>query len=299
MLEGMGQRVHVLVIMLATASACGARSELFVPGVVDAGVVVGCTSDSECDDGGACTVGMCASDHTCTYTHTDMQCGVSQACTPTGCEQRAWAQDPSTLYDVRLPSCTIRTVGPTMATLTDVALSPTNTLWGVTFDQLALVDTTTGSAIALNAVAAGMNGADFGPDGTLYVSGGSFVGTVAPLQSTLQVPVETNVATFPDGFISSGDIAFVGSRLVATAMPASSSPILMEAPNSLVGFDLDAGTTAVIGPVGFPCVFGLASYGSVLYGFTCKGAIIQIDTTTGAGTLVANVGIAFAGASAR
>ena len=58
--------------------------------------------------------------------------------------------------------------------------------------------------------------------------------------------------------------------------------------------DLDTGSVTTIGDTGFPGLGSMEFYGNVLYGVTGKffglgsdGQLIQIDTTTGAGTLLA------------
>jgi hypothetical protein len=66
-----------------------------------------------------------------------------------------------------------------------------------------------------------------------------------------------------------------------------------------VTIDLDTRAGNVVGPIGFGCVWGLAAYGTTLFGFTCNGEVIQIDRSTGKGTLLATPGESFYGASAR
>ena len=51
--------------------------------------------------------------------------------------------------------------------------------------------------------------------------------------------------------------------------------------------------------MGFTCIWGLAAYGPTLYGLTCEGRILSIDTTTGKGAQLNKVSTAFWGASAR
>ncbi len=264
---------------------------VFCTGVKHCDPTRGCvTTPLSCDDGIACTIDSC-NEHAkkCDHVPDDSKCPISQACNPTsGCEQRAFAQDPSTLFDVRLPSGVMTAIGSTGLGLTDVALDPKNVLFGISFDGLAIVNQSTGNAAqTISLTGESLNGADFAPDGTFFVSGGGSLFTLDPQAGTL-----TTVASFPSGLTSSGDIAFVGSRLLATANQGTSSDALVE-------FDIGSGTSIVLGDIGFSCVWGLASYGTSLYGFTCNGEIINMDTTTGAATLVQQVSASFWGASAR
>lgn len=251
----------------------------------------GCvTTPRNCDDGIACTDDTCdEASKSCKHTPDDSKCPISQACDPTqGCEQRAFAHDQQTLFDVRLPSGKVIPIGSTDLELTDVALAPTNVLYGVSSGALTTVDQSTGAATQTAMLAdSSINGADFAPDGTFYVSGGPGLYTLDAQSGTL-----TMVGTFPPPLNSSGDIAFVGNRLLATGVNDPSNDMLVE-------FDVGAGTSSIIGAVGFGCVWGLASYGTSLYGFTCNGEILSINTTTGAGTLVQHTSSAFWGASAR
>jgi len=97
--------------------------------------------------------------------------------------------------------------------------------------------------------------------------------------------------SFPNGSTSSGDLAWVGTRLLATAATSGG--------DQLVEFDVVKKTSKVLGPCGFTCIWGLAAYGTTLYGLTCEGRILSIDTTSGAATQLNQTNTGFWGASAR
>ena len=104
----------------------------------------------------------------------------------------------------------------------------------------------------------------------------------------------TDVAAYPAGTFSSGDLAFVEGRLVATASAGGtfSTDVLVEV-------DLTSGTSRVLGETGFGCIWGLAAYGAALYGLTCGGLIVRIDSRTGAATMFSSSTGEFWGAAAR
>jgi len=250
----------------------------------------GCTTiPLDCSDGVSCTVDACdEAKKACTHTPDDALCPISHVCDPTlGCQAHALAQDDSTLYDVRLPSGQVNVIGPTDAELTDVALAPSNVLYGIGFDALYTVSQQTGTATFASSLSgSSLNGADVAPDGTLWVSGGTDLDTLDTQNGTL-----TFVASFPSGTSSSGDLAWIGARLLATATTGGG--------DELVEFDVVQKTSKVLGACGYGCIWGLAAYGTTLYGLTCEGRILSIDPTTGAATQLNQVSTEFWGASAR
>lgn len=263
---------------------------VFCDGVEVCDPAVGCAeAPRDCADAVSCTVDACdEATKSCTHTPDDGLCPISHVCDPVlGCQAHALAHDDATLYDVRLPSGQVNVIGATNAELTDLALSPSNVLYGIGFDALYTVSQQKGTATLLESISSGsINGADVSPDGTLWVSGGASLSTVDVQSGTL-----TFVASFPAGSTSSGDLAWVGSRLLATAVGGGG--------DELVEFDVQKKTSKVLGPCGYGCIWGLAAYGTTLYGLTCEGRILSIDTTSGAATQLNVVSTAFWGASAR
>jgi hypothetical protein len=250
----------------------------------------GCvTAPRDCADAISCTVDTCDDKKKqCVHTPDDSLCPISHVCDPVlDCQAHALAHDDTTLYDVRIPSGQVNVIGSTQSQLTDIALSPSNVLFGIGFSTLYKVSQQTGAATFFKSVSSGsINGADVAPDGTLWISGGAALSTL-----DTQTGTPTFVASFPNGSTSSGDLAWVGSRLLATAVGGGG--------DELVEFDVVKKTSKVLGPCGFGCIWGLAAYGTTLYGLTCEGRILSIDTNSGAGTQVNQTSTAFWGASAR
>jgi hypothetical protein len=254
-------------------------------------VVAGCvTAPHDCSDPVACTHDACnEASRSCTHAPDDTLCPISHGCDPTlGCQARALAQTRDQLFEIRLPSGAARSIGPTGLSLTDIALHPGGTLYGIGTGSLARVDFTTGAATPIARMSVTLNALDAAPDGTLYGAGGNALFTV-----DRGTGVATRIATFPAGLSSSGDLAFLGPRLVATA---NTSPSALDV---LIELDVATGIGKTIGSVGHRCVWGLAAYGPTLYGLTCEGKVLSIDPATGAGTLLTSVGEAFYGATAR
>jgi hypothetical protein len=242
---------------------------------------------SPCNDGISCSVDSCVEQsRTCRFIPDDTQCPPSHVCDlDLGCQARALAHDTTNLYDVRVPSGKTTLIGATRTTLTDIALTPGNRLYGVNYDGLFDVDTTTGAATRRASLGTGNYiGFDLAPDGRLFVGGGTRIATLDIASAVL-----TTFTTIPSA--ASGDIAFVGNRMLVTVRGVTN--------DDLVEVDLTTRASKRLGNVGYACIWGLAAYGPTLYGFTCEGFILDIDTTTGKGTPVTKTNIEFYGATAR
>jgi hypothetical protein len=301
----MRRAVVTAAVISALAVACGARTQLLAPhddesafvdasvddtdaAVDDAATDGSCVRDTDCDDGVACTVDTCnAEGPGCKSTPDNSRCPVSQLCDPSlGCVALAFAVDRASLYDIRLPNAHYTLIGATNVLLTDIALHPDNVLYGINGTALFTVDQNTGAATQIASVPQGLNALDVAPDGTLYGAGG---GTL--YQVDRKTGKATPLVAFPPGTISSGDLAFVGPRLLAAAKT--------NADDALVELDLAQKTSRIVGPIGATCIYGLAAYGVDLYGFSCNGEVLSINADTGVGTLITQNGIHFDGASAR
>ncbi len=297
-----------LALIASLLVACGARTALLAPDAdgapgggadadgeanadADAATIAdgSCVRDTDCDDGIACTVDECnAEGPGCRNTPLSSRCPVSQLCDPAlGCVALAFAVDKASLYDIRLPSAHYTLLGGTgNALLTDVALHPDNILYGISTSALYTLNQDTGAPTQIALVPEGLNALDAAPDGTLYGAGS---GTLYDLDR--KTGKATALIAFPPGTISSGDLVFIGPRLLASAKTATD--------DALVEFDVAKRTSRVVGQIGYVCVWGMAAYETDLYGFTCNGEVLTIDPDTGASMLITQNGIHFDGASAR
>jgi hypothetical protein len=154
-------------------------------------------------------------------------------------------------------------------TFTDIALSNSKELFGITFSTLHQINTTTGTSSFIGNLGASMNGLGFTTSNALYGTGGS--GFYSINTSTGAASLVSNISDFG----SSGDIVYdpVNNRFLGTSIG-----------DSLWSIALD-GTASKIGNIGFGSVYGLAfdDHG-VLYGYTAARQQIIINSATGVGT---------------
>jgi hypothetical protein len=256
----------------------------------------GCRRDAECDDGIACTRDRCDRlTGACIHAPVDSRCPEGDACfVMTGCQPGSFADSRTTLYQVTLPSAADDAIEDTGLSYDDIALSLDGTLYGVTQGGLYTIATTTGVSALVASVDRALNALDFGPDGTLYAAASATteIYTVDPTTGVLTV-----IANFPEPYSSSGDVAVMDTTLFATATTGVTG-----SPDLLVAVDLTTTPVAVsiVGTTGQACIWGLAARERVLYGFTCLGDVLAIDTSTGAAEIItANVGQTFIGAASR
>jgi hypothetical protein len=95
------------------------------------------------------------------------------------------------------------------------------------------------------------------------------------------------LGSYPDGWLSSGDLVSVEGATYATIRRAD------DRVDTLAQITFDAGGASsirVIGPIrgggmDFQQIFGLGYWGRSVYGFSNSGQLIEIDRTTGAGRL--------------
>lgn len=265
---------------------------LFCDGTEQCVPGVGCTAvPPDCGDSVGCTVDRCdEAARACSHEPDVSLCPVSHRCdVDTGCTARALAHDPTTLYEIDLPSGALHVLGESSRSLTDIALHPDGTLYGASFGELLRVDYVLGSAEAIMDVDGQFNALDIAPDGTLYGATSDRV-VRFDLDARLVVPA----AMLPRGHHSSGDLAFVGATLFATTAEDVGGFT-----DFLVRIDLVRGVSVLVGPLGHDCVWGLAPFADALYGLTCDGLLLSIDRNTGAATVLARGTTLFYGAGAR
>lgn len=276
-------------VCVNTPSDAQCDNHMFCDGVETCSATAGCVSGpAPCVDAVACTRDSC--DETsaqCHHEPDDSSCAVSHACDPAlDCQARAFAVDNSGhLLDVRLPSGNTRVIGVTPTVLTDIALTADGRLFGVGFDSVWRIDPETAEATQVASTTPGIvNAMDAAPDFTLYVAGGSRLYTLDATTGELVL-----VMTF-EPHVSSGDLAFLGDRLLMTVAGTA---------DSLLELDPVAKTTRLIGGIGESCIYGLAAYGPTLYGLTCSGFVLSIDPNTAASTRKMASRQVFWGATAR
>jgi hypothetical protein len=106
----------------------------------------------------------------------------------------------------------------------------------------------------------------------------------------------TDLGTFGNGLSSAGDLVAVADGTMYGVSATSAGGGDASGNNALLRVDPTTGAATVVGPIGFGNVWGLAYVSSKVIGFTTAGQILQIDPQTGAGTVLASRGVVWWGA---
>ncbi|MBW4487077.1 MAG: PEP-CTERM sorting domain-containing protein [Trichocoleus desertorum ATA4-8-CV12] len=169
------------------------------------------------------------------------------------------------------PSTGIFTPQVTGPVFTDIALSKSSDLFGVTFGQLFNINVSTGSLSLIGNLGATLNSLGFSDADVLYGTGGSGLYQINQVTGAASL-----VASIPN-FVSSGDIVFdsANQRFLATSLHGASDRLFS------IGLD---GAATQIGEIGFRDVYGLFFEQGKLWGYTRDRQQIIIDPTTGTGT---------------
>lgn len=250
-----------------------------------------------CNDAVDCTHDRCleASDD-CAHDPDDALCPLSNTCDPIrGCEPRLLAQDPTSIYNIALPSGEVSRITRTDQPLTDIALAGDGTFYGATTTRrgaaLVRLDPRTGATTPMINLTGRFVALEADPGSDILYGGSDDVVVRFDLASS----TFTNVARLPAGETVSGDFAFIGGRLLVTATRSFGV-----ADDDLFAVDVrSSGTPTLIGSTGHRCIWGLAVYRDTLYGLTCDGLVLTIDPTTAASTIVSRTSIEFDGGAAR
>ena len=177
--------------------------------------------------------------------------------------------------------------------MTDIAFSPSGELFGVTFTHLYRIDPTTAVSELIGSLGIdAFNALDFAPDGRLFLASRN-----STLLRTVNTRTGATTVVGDMGVFSSGDLAFdrsSGNLFLSAAL----SPNDNLSNDNLYRVNPNTAASTLVGSIGFPAVFGMDFFfGNTLFGLTEGGALITINTTSGAGTVVANTGVAALGAS--
>ena len=258
--------------------------------------VRGCVlTPRSCDDGVACTDDTCNEhEKKCDHKADDGKCPPEQLCSfKRGCDAFVYgvASDQH-MYEVGVPAGDLVDVGSSPAFASDIALTPDGTLYST--DSYVLYTTSRGDATT-KAVGSILplhmyNGLGSRPDGTLQATADVPVVFGVDTSSAASAPIASIVA----GYRASGDLTTAAGQLYVTLTPNGGM-----ATDVLALVDLNAQTTSVIGSTGVACIWGLATLGATVYGLTCNGQLVSIDTSTAAAKVLAQTQAAFFGAAAR
>jgi hypothetical protein len=215
------------------------------------------------------------------------------------------AGPPSNLYVVEVsptgqdvPRGRIQLADGGQLVITDLALSPSGTLYGISFTTLYTIDQATGEATKVGdlGLTENANGLTFDPSGKLFAA-------TAP-GKLYEVNVTTGQATeigpFGGGLQSDGDIVFgPDGTLYGSAISEGHSVLIDISPTR--------GEARRVNPanaLGVENVWGMAYFAGQLYGLTADpgtalGELVEIDVTSGVAGKVRDLSFDTGGASAR
>jgi Repeat of unknown function (DUF6923) len=232
-----------------------------------------------------------------------------------------YAHGDHTLYVIDLMAKTLVTVGPFKAPLvkvgsamkedviTDLAVAPDNTIYVISETALYIADphdghvTQVGSSAACGTKTVALTAT---PAGKIYA--GDFNGSLCEVDVTTHPPTMKPPVTMSGGYALTGDMVAVDDGTVyGTAYKlADAANTGTQINNVLVTVDLTTGAvTPIGGGSGYPKLFGASYALGKVFGFTHDGTgnVVEIDRTSGAGTIYATFtdaatqkGISFAGA---
>ena len=207
-----------------------------------------------------------------------------------------WAHTGTTLYTVDPTSFDLNKVGDFNGPedMTDLAVTPDGNIYTVSRTGVYSVDRTTGKALTIATSIASSNVAlTFRLDGTLLAA--DQAGNVIVIDTTNGSTTTVGNYSTNKSYDTAGDLVAVADGTmygVSTKAPGVSSTS-----NVLIKVNTSTAKATTVGPIGYTGVFGTAYSAGRVLAFTKTGQIIQIDPSTGDGTLVAtHAGVAFYGA---
>jgi hypothetical protein len=211
----------------------------------------------------------------------------TNCCVPvTTYDNTLYATSGSSLYKIDPTTWGETAIGSYGAgvTMIDVAMTPDGNVYTVSSTALYHINLTTGAATKVMDVPGTQNNAlTFLPDNRLLGADASGqLKVIDPVAGTV-----TNIGKYGNSLTSAGDLVAVGDGtmfgLSATAVGGAD----ISSNNLLITVNTSTGVATPVGQTGFGNVFGIAYYRSRVIAFTGAGQIIEINPTTGAGTLLA------------
>jgi len=231
-----------------------------------------------------------------------------------------YAHSDHTLYVIDLQQKTLVTVGNFNApqvpvgggtaedVITDLAVAPDNTIYVISETAIYTADPNDGHVTMVGSLSACGNktvALTTTPDGKIYA--GDFSGALCQIDVSQSPPVVMAPVMMADNLALTGDMVAVDDGTVyGTAYNlADKANMGTQANNLLVSVNLATGAVTQLGQTGYPRLYGASFALGKVFGFTHDGTgrVIEIDRTTGAGTVFATftdpgtgAGISFAGA---
>jgi hypothetical protein len=210
--------------------------------------------------------------------------------------QKMYAHSQQQLFAIDPDTLALSPVGsffPNAPDINDLAVTPGGEIYGISINDLYLVDATTAEISHVTSVQGTANVAlTFEVGGTLLAS--DKLGALRRIDpKTGQV---TEIGSYGTDLGESGDLVAIkdGTLFGVNDVGPNGSA---KSNNDLLTIDPSTGAATVVGPIGFDRVWGLAYWKGVVYGLTRDGELLSIDPATGAGTLVSSFSYEFWGAA--
>jgi hypothetical protein len=216
---------------------------------------------------------------------------------------KVYAHSAETLYLLEPISKQVTMVGAfdCIASMVDIAIDRDGKMTGsagISFNgalggALVSIDSSDATCQVLNRGPNLVTSLTYVPAGTLLANAEALVGyaddrylRVDPATGTLtDLGPLNNAAISGTTWVSSGDVVSIkdgGTYLTVKAVGGG-----LGGGDRIVEVDpKTGGIVRVIGPTGMVDVLGLGYWGGIAYGFTIAGSLIQINLTTGAGTVI-------------
>jgi len=179
--------------------------------------------------------------------------------------------------------------------MADIAVAPDGAIIGASSGHLYRCNAQTAICTLLGSLAHALNALSYVPKGAIDPSNEVLVGAAmdgAVYRIDASNGAMTSLGHFSSGHASSGDLAFAGGVLYAAVNPGGTN-------DSIAKVSMSGGATTVVGTTSLPWVWGLASAGGKLIGFTLGRDIVTIDTATGVATHVGTGPADWYGAAGR
>ncbi|MEO6952273.1 MAG: hypothetical protein ABI321_10705 [Polyangia bacterium] len=207
-----------------------------------------------------------------------------------------WAHTGTTLYTVDPSTFALTTIGDFNGPedMTDLAVTPDGKVYTVSRTGVYSVDQNTGEATTLATGISSSNVAlTFRLDGKLLAA--DQAGNVIIIDTTNGSTTTLGKYSSNMSYDTAGDLVAVADGTMYGV--STKAPNISDKSNVLIKVNTSTAKATTVGSIGFTGVFGTAYSGGRVLAFTKTGQIIQIDPSTGAGTLVAtHTGTAFYGA---
>lgn len=221
-------------------------------------------------------------------------------------EEHVYGHTSSTLYTMNVYSYVVTSVGAFQwpsgfQSMTDIAIDEFGVLYGTSFSNLFTCHPQTAVCTDLGALPSSFNGLTVVPSGTLLPEEQALIGISTSgawyhLELVGGAVTSTSIGSYGGGYTSSGDafsIENVGTFAAVNKSGFGNDYIIQVDPAS------GAMVSEVAELANFTNVYGLAGWFGTVFAFDSSGTILEVNTTTGAVTVIQTGGPSWWGAGVK